>query len=67
MDLNNFAPNSLPYIQIKKPPLKLLIDTGCHPSILRPYIAEKYFTNKIFKSDTPIVTCAGKKKPILPP
>lgn len=57
-------PNSLPFIQIQNPPIKLLIDTGCHPSILRPYIAEKYYPKSIFKSETPIVTCAGTSKAI---
>ncbi|KAK9877350.1 hypothetical protein WA026_017747, partial [Henosepilachna vigintioctopunctata] len=62
VNLNNLSPNSLPFIEIKNPPIKLLIDTGCHPSLLRPYIAEKYFPNKIFKSETPIITCTGQSK-----
>lgn len=51
----------MPYIQLKNIPVKLLIDTGCHGSILRPYIAEKYFPDKIYHSNTPISTCTGTK------
>ncbi|KAK9711666.1 hypothetical protein QE152_g25331 [Popillia japonica] len=42
-------------------PVKLLIDTGCYGSLLRLYIAEKYFPDKIFQYNTPISTCAGTK------
>ncbi|KAK9875503.1 hypothetical protein WA026_007897 [Henosepilachna vigintioctopunctata] len=62
INLNNLSPNSLPSIEIKNPPIKLLIDTGCHPSSLRPYIAEKFFPDKIFRSETPIITCAGQSR-----
>lgn len=55
-------PNSLPYILISEPPMKLLIDTGCHPSLIRPYIAEKHYPETIFSSNTPIVTCAGSRE-----
>lgn len=61
IDLNNITANSLPYIKIKNPPLKLLIDTGCNISILRPYFAEHYYPNTIFKHTTPIRTCAGSR------
>lgn len=54
-------PNSLPYIEIKNPPLKLLIDTGCHASLLRPIIAETYFPEKIKLKKNPISTCAGTR------
>lgn len=37
----------MPYIQISKPPLKLLIDTGSTKSFLSPEIATKYFREKI--------------------
>lgn len=37
----------LPYIQISKPPLKLLIDTGSTKSFLNPEIASKYYYDKI--------------------
>lgn len=39
-----------------------MIDTGCHPSLIRPYIAENFYCNSIFKSNTPIVTCAGSRE-----
>ncbi|KAF2881293.1 hypothetical protein ILUMI_24881 [Ignelater luminosus] len=35
--------------------------TGCHCSMLRPYIAEKYFPDTIFRKRTPIPTCAETK------
>lgn len=35
----------LPYIEIKSPPLKLLIDSGANQSFLSPEIIEKYFKN----------------------
>lgn len=48
-------------MQLETIPIKLLIDTGCHGSLLRPYIAEKYFPEHIYQSNTPITTCAGTK------
>lgn len=54
IELNNInLNNSLPYIELKDVPIKLLIDTGCYGSLLRPYI--------IFQHNTPISTCAGTK------
>ncbi|GJQ65376.1 hypothetical protein Trydic_g7487 [Trypoxylus dichotomus] len=48
IELNNITTtNSLPFIQLKTIPVKLLIDTGCHGFLLRPYIAEKYFPESI--------------------
>lgn len=40
----------MPYIQISDPNLKLLIDTGCNVSMLRPIVAELYFSDFIYKS-----------------
>lgn len=37
----------LPYIEIKNPPLKLLIDTGATKSFLNPQIGFKYYKNKL--------------------
>lgn len=54
--------NSLPYIKIKNPSLKLLVDTGCYNSIIRPSIAEKYFPNTIFNSPSIIKTGVGEKE-----
>lgn len=53
--------SNLPYIKINNPPIKLLIDTGCSQSILRPIIAEKYFPNEIFQQETLIKTGIGEK------
>lgn len=54
--------NSLPYITIQNPPLRLLIDTGCYHSIIRPSIAEKYFPEKIYNYPTKIKTGIGEKE-----
>lgn len=60
--MNSFQVNSLPYIEIQNPPIKLLIDTGCHTSLLRPIIAEANFPNLIFNSSHTLVTCMGNEK-----
>lgn len=54
--------NRLPYIKIQNPPLKLLIDTGCYQSILRPTVAEKFYPEKIYHSPTIIRTGIGEKE-----
>lgn len=54
--------NSLPYINIQNPPLKLLVDTGCYNSMIRPSVAEKYFPEKIYNSPTKIKTGIGEKE-----
>ena len=52
--------NSLPYIKIKNPPLKLLVDTGCYHSI-----AETYFPETIYHFPTIIKTGTGEKETLL--
>lgn len=42
-ELNLQTQRQLPYIQIRDPPLKLLIDTGANQSFLSPEAVEKYF------------------------
>lgn len=53
--------NSLPYIKISKPPLKLLIDTGCYNSILNSQKTQEYFANKIYHSPSNLKTGTGEK------
>ncbi|KAJ8979844.1 hypothetical protein NQ317_007609 [Molorchus minor] len=54
------TPCSLPYIVIANPPLKLLIDTGCSKSMIRPSIVHHYYPECIFRYDTKIKTCNGE-------
>jgi hypothetical protein len=54
--------NSLPYIKIQNPPLKLLIDTGCFISIIRPSVAETYFPSSIYHENSKIKTATGEKE-----
>jgi hypothetical protein len=58
---NSTCYNSLPYIQLSYPPVKLLIDTGCYKSIIRPGIAEKYFPFDIYHEPSKIKTSTGEK------
>jgi hypothetical protein len=58
---NSTCYNSLPYIQLSYPPVKLLIDTGCYKSIIRPGIAEKYFPFDIYHEPSKIKTSTGGK------
>lgn len=60
--MNSFQINSLPYIKLKNPPLKLLVDTGSYTSLIRPIFAECYFPNLIFNSKLTLVTCNGESK-----
>lgn len=59
--MNTEITSDLPYIQIKHPPMKLLIDTGCSQSMIRPSIAQNYFPEKIFTSPSKIRTGIGEK------
>lgn len=62
-EINNLITcNSLPYINIQYPPIKLLIDTGCCTSIIRPSIAEKYYPSFIYQESCSIKTATGQKK-----
>jgi hypothetical protein len=54
--------NSLPYIQIQHPPLKLLVDTGCFVSIIRPSVAETNFPSSIYYGNSKIKTATGEKE-----
>lgn len=54
--------NQLPYIEIPKLNIRLLIDTGSHASLLRPSIVEKHFPNLIEPYISTLQTCAGIKK-----
>jgi hypothetical protein len=42
--------------------MKLLIDTGCYGSIIRPSIAEQYYPSTIFQDTCVIKTATGQKK-----
>lgn len=42
--------------------MKLLIDTGCHTSMLRPSIVEKYYPNLIFRDPSQLKTSLGEKE-----
>lgn len=53
--------NALPYITIKYPNLKLLIDTGCNINMIRPIVAEHYFPEYIVKSPSVLKTPLGDK------
>lgn len=72
-EINQITANSLPYIKIKiyNETYKLLIDTGCSFSIIRPYIIEKYHPECIFFDKTELKTCTGKAtaeyKALVPP
>ena len=60
--MNSSASNNpLPYVEISKPPMKLLIDTGCYVSIIRPSIAENHFPNYIYHEPAELKTAIGKK------
>jgi hypothetical protein len=62
-EINNVSTcNSLPYIKIQNPPLKLLIDTGCFVSIIRPSVAETYFPSSIYHENSKIKTATGEKE-----
>lgn len=52
----------LPYIEISNPRLKLLIDTGSSKSLLKPFIAEKYYPETIFHSEVNIKTAFATNK-----
>jgi hypothetical protein len=54
--------NSLPYIKIQHPPLKLLVDTGCFVSIIRPSVAETNFPSSIYYENSKIKTATGEKE-----
>lgn len=53
--------NALPYVEIKNPKLKLLIDTGSSRSILRPCIAEEFFPDCIYQTTNIIKTAVGSQ------
>lgn len=42
--------------------MKLLIDTKCYTSIIRPSIAEKYYSLCIYQESCSIKTATGQKK-----
>lgn len=44
-EINVHLKRQLPYIEIKEPPLKLLIDTGANQSFLSPEIIERHYKN----------------------
>lgn len=58
---NTACSNQFPYIEIEYPPLKLVVDTGCLISIIRPSIAEKHFTNCIYHKPSKTKTGTGEK------
>lgn len=55
--------HSLPFIQIENPPIKLLIDTGCCTSILRPAVAKYFYPSSVYQETWRIKTATGEKKP----
>lgn len=61
-ELNSFNTSSLPYIEISKPPLKLLIDSGASSSMIRPDIIEKYFPSCIYQQETKLKNFIGEQK-----
>lgn len=65
MYLTNIQDNrKLPYIIISdfEKPIKLLIDSGSHISLLNPYIAKKYFSDFIIIKPNIIKTSCGQQE-----
>lgn len=56
IELNIQNKRQLPYIQIKNPPLKLLIDTGANQSFLSPEVAQKYYPDVELNYEPFVVT-----------
>lgn len=61
IEINICSSNALPYVEIKHPKLKLLIDTGSSRSILKPSIVENFFPNCIYQTTNIIKTAIGQK------
>lgn len=51
----------MPYVQISNPPIKLLIDTGCFTSIIKPSIIENYKPESIIHEPSSLKTSLGEK------
>lgn len=61
IEINISSNNALPYVQIKHPNIKLLIDTGSSKSILKPSIAEQFYPKCIYQSNNTIKTAVGSQ------
>lgn len=60
-DINISSSSALPFVEIKYPQLKLLIDTGGTRSIIRPTVIETLYPEKNYRGEITIRTTLGKK------